>query len=391
MNIFKSFSNTVFMSNSTSTIEKLRAFQYRPFVKRVHLLLPNYHYLHTTSKENSKTMVGRKRTEQQFLSFLKKGRGKGSYLITGYRGMGKTTLVNKVVDEYINEAIPTTQKVSISFGQKNITEFDILKQLVYEIKNTFETRHAKVLDRYRALNTYLPIKYAIASFFILILATLIAKNYDFIQDDDLKVEVRFIFSLTILFILISLGSSFWITITKKNNLEAINKSIIKNYEKITYLYDRSTSQFTSEESSGTSASNFPILLSRKRSKSYALAGPKEISNELINIIRHSQIKFVFIFDELDKIDTNAQQPLHYEDTQIQDIKGETFSFDDHRKRKRLILDILSSLKYLITEAEAKFIFIAGSEMFDAALADVSDRHSAISSIFGHIINVDSRS
>ena len=336
-------------------------------------------------------MVGRKRTEQQFLSFLKKGRGKGSYLITGYRGMGKTTLVNKVVDEYINEAIPTTQKVSISFGQKNITEFDILKQLVYEIKNTFETRHAKVLDRYRALNTYLPIKYAIASFFILILATLIAKNYDFIQDDDLKVEVRFIFSLTILFILISLGSSFWITITKKNNLEAINKSIIKNYEKITYLYDRSTSQFTSEESSGTSASNFPILLSRKRSKSYALAGPKEISNELINIIRHSQIKFVFIFDELDKIDTNAQQPLHYEDTQIQDIKGETFSFDDHRKRKRLILDILSSLKYLITEAEAKFIFIAGSEMFDAALADVSDRHSAISSIFGHIINVDSRS
>lgn len=60
-----------------------------------------------------------------------------------------------------------------------------------------------------------------------------------------------------------------------------------------------------------------------------------------------------------------------------------------RQRKRIIIKILASLKYFITEANARFIFIAGREMFDAALADIADRQSSISSIFHHIIYVDS--
>ena len=54
-----------------------------------------------------------------------------------------------------------------------------------------------------------------------------------------------------------------------------------------------------------------------------------------------------------------------------------------------IQKLLSNLKFFLTTAKAKFIFIAGREMYDAALADVSDRNFFIGSIFHDVIYVDS--
>ena len=45
------------------------------------------------------------------------------------------------------------------------------------------------------------------------------------------------------------------------------------------------------------------------------------------------------------------------------------------------------MKYFLINAQAKFIFIAGAEMFDASLADSSERDSYFGSIFHDVLYV----
>ena len=59
------------------------------------------------------------------------------------------------------------------------------------------------------------------------------------------------------------------------------------------------------------------------------------------------------------------------------------------EKRHNTLKLLSQLKYFVSTAEAKFVFIAGHELYDAYKADVSDREFSISSIFNGVINVNS--
>jgi len=67
----------------------------------------NFKYVHAThddEKEDEKLdelFVGRKDIIEKLVSLLdSENRKRGSYLITGYRGVGKTSLINKVLDQY---------------------------------------------------------------------------------------------------------------------------------------------------------------------------------------------------------------------------------------------------------------------------------------------------
>ena len=105
--------------------------------------------------------------------------------------------------------------------------------------------------------------------------------------------------------------------------------------------------------------------------------------------------FIFIFDELDKIEPHKNETLAAEEEQEE--KGTKLtqwewlpsSYGATRERQRRILALLSNLKHLFTTAKAKFIFIAGREMYDASLADVSDRHFFMGSIFNEVLYVPS--
>ncbi|MEM9298211.1 MAG: hypothetical protein AAGA64_07450, partial [Bacteroidota bacterium] len=123
-------------------------------------------------------------------------------------------------------------------------------------------------------------------------------------------------------------------------------------------------------------------------------------NELIDILREmdripaisTRPEFIFIFDELDKIE--AQYNVNIQDKEATEMYKNNqeegyFSTESIRRRKETIARILGNLKLFFNTARAKFIFIAGREMYDAALADISDRDSFISSIFHEIIYVES--
>lgn len=135
----------------------------------------------------------------------------------------------------------------------------------------------------------------------------------------------------------------------------------------------------------------------KASKQYRQASTREIELALINIIEkiHKSwilnCRLIVILDELDKLnrfdsEDKTENVAFPEFTSNENGVAEDSSQQDKKHR---ILSLLGQLKYFINTAKAKFIFIAGHELYDAYLADVSDREYSISSIFHGVINVDS--
>lgn len=133
-------------------------------------------------------------------------------------------------------------------------------------------------------------------------------------------------------------------------------------------------------------------------KEYPVAGARQIEKNLIDVLDDIsnlapwilKPEFIFVFDELDKIDPKSDKgetEILYADydASASGFTGGTST----RIRRQNVLRLLGNLKYLITTAKAKFIFISGRELYDAFLADVSDRQFSISSIFHEVIYVES--
>ena len=147
------------------------------------------------------------------------------------------------------------------------------------------------------------------------------------------------------------------------------------------------------------------VLGRGKNKVYPIANVREIEQELQEIInsinddnccpRIFQIKFIIVFDELDKVSSSTDNNTQRQDnatveTPEFDASVEGFSGTmGYEARKRDILHLLANMKLFIATVRAKCVFISGHELYDASLADLSDREFAISSIFNGVLNVDS--
>ena len=83
-----------------------KRYGFNSFIKDVFLELPNYRFNHNpvegsdVKKDSNEIFLGREKIEQNFLTILKNGSSNGSYLVTGYRGMGKTSFVKRVLSKY---------------------------------------------------------------------------------------------------------------------------------------------------------------------------------------------------------------------------------------------------------------------------------------------------
>lgn len=163
-------------------------------------------------------------------------------------------------------------------------------------------------------------------------------------------------------------------------LDQLNESIESHVTRDGTAVSGQTGWFTF--SLGQFRRDYPRLNEREIEK-YLI----EILDDVARIPRISlRPEFIVIFDEVDKIEPREGPTagINYESgTQTRD------AIDGLRSRQETVLRLLSNLKYLLTTAKAKFIFIAGRELFDAALADVSDRNFFMGSIFNEVINVDS--
>lgn len=161
---------------------------------------------------------------------------------------------------------------------------------------------------------------------------------------------------------------------------------------------------TTEETSGTTSSIDKNVVSvslfgRHRRKTTPIADIREIETELAEVInqinsdgcpRNYRARFIVVFDEMDKIDPAIME--HHKVNEMPEFTDSVKGFPDgmdSRERRRNVLKLLANIKLFVSTAKAKFVFISGRELYDAYLADLSDRDFAISSIFSGVINVDS--
>lgn len=142
-----------------------------------------------------------------------------------------------------------------------------------------------------------------------------------------------------------------------------------------------------------------------RSKTLAKATVRELEQELLGIMneingddcpRDYRAQFIIVFDELDKITKAAQKREKVNSVDENEtnpefdtsVKGFTDAMA-YEERKQNVLRLLANMKLFIASVKAKCVFISGHELFDASLADLSDREFAISSIFNGVLNVSS--
>jgi len=169
-----------------------------------------------------------------------------------------------------------------------------------------------------------------------------------------------------------------------------HKMVIKELRNL--MDDIDASSVTAER--GGNAKVWSLGFFRKRSRTYSVRTAREIETRLIHILALSEKipafrmrpKFVFVFDELDKIEPHTEGSSDTEDNKS---SLDSYISEGTKKRQEAIGRILSNLKHFFNTADAKFMFIAGREMYDASLADISDRDSLIGSLFHDVIYVNS--
>ncbi|MCW3127430.1 MAG: ATPase domain protein [Bacteroidetes bacterium] len=386
------------------------------YIKEIWLELPDYQFEHEPlSNPQNKKWVGRGDIGKRLVSYLRDG-ASGAYLITGYRGMGKTSFVKRAIEQFKYEEQEKKdriqiEQVTISFGQKDIKELDILRQIIGGIRDKLLNPRRRFLHEEVFNLKAIPIWSAFV-FTVLMVTMLFIANHrsgeeattagskgleqtliNFIALKHLLewANIENISGLLLVAVLVGFFLN-WVA-TKFFQKYADN---VKEFEKLDELYERCRSQITKEAGGSGGGERFPFSLGDKMVKRFPMANPKEVENDIIGILEdinknksNIKRKFIFVFDEIDKIDPSPDRNSYHEEMDRADKQSQQSQFYDFRQRKRVVINILANLKYLITTAEAKFIFIAGREMFDAALADIADRQSAVSSIFHQVINVDS--
>jgi hypothetical protein len=150
-----------------------------------------------------------------------------------------------------------------------------------------------------------------------------------------------------------------------------------------------------ESEVGTRVSYSIINVGAKKKKSRLIADEREIEKELQDVLSNvkkipmfmARPEFVIVFDELDKVSPEFLNKEEF--TQTSETRESIFAQNSIRDRQTVIMKLLSNMKYFLCTANAKFIFIAGREMYDMYLADIADRSSYFGSIFDDVIFVPS--
>lgn len=469
-------------------------------VKSITINLGNFQYNHKDNPEKHDLYIHREQLERKLESWLLSRNESGSYLVTGYRGMGKSSLVNHVLDRIVRSLNPKIEriwnlsvifmaltfycgfmgcwivsalsfisfvisvifvisnhnypllkfnndikafrqnnsldikkrlgkllsakditrqsykriKIKINLGKEIMNERDVLCLITSHIKNKYEeylnAGHNKplwmcfrhicafsistlvlkiiLIPLGQSINGYSCCIYAVGRFF--------RKTYAIIGD-------RYCTRATV--ILIAFLGLTWLAYKLINRIISLFDKSQQCLKKLTDLSDRLSSSISESDGNIPNLTNsiFNISLFGRRNREIPSADIRDIEAELIDIINTiksrscisvNRVQFFIVLDELDKAEHKDNLASSIQDSELtppefsSSIDGFTEG-NSNTERRKVVLQMLGNMKLFLTTAKAKFIFISGRELYDAFLADISDREYAISSIFSGVLNVSS--
>lgn len=480
---------------------------YSSKVKRVNIPIPGFTFFHKASSEEKvdPKFIGREQISDKLYSWLKDDPAGGSYLVTGFRGMGKSSFVGRVLNQLTQRTKPYEYFAGVAFFLfiidialwflckthiiktfswlgifllglyviyvilknkiNNFIKFHRFKFLMrkesqyleerghyHNFKNRLKEKEKKINWKYashilhREYNKNRSYKRICVNVNLgqevlnerevlsLISHKLYIKYREFVFSPIANFERWLIYIVSSVFIAIALKELFK-SINKSEGLinwlceyfitriicignlgEAIilllcafitlyliamrfSSSQMNILSRLHLLNQRLDAQVTFNEQydSKVNYGSSSLGAEFKKKRVYDIANVREIEQELIdvmdNISKRMNIlpipSIVFIFDELDKVDSNSLSGTSGE-SQTEFSNEKNFpGGGTTRRRKQNVLHLLANMKLFVSTAKAKFIFISGRELYDAYLADLSDREFAVSSIFSGVIYVDS--
>ncbi|NUO82485.1 protein kinase, partial [candidate division KSB1 bacterium] len=300
-------------------------------------LLPAFRFAHEpVRRENAARFVGREAELATLVERIIFSEG-GSFLVTGYRGVGKTSFVNQVVRRLAESmlwAAPLLGDTEILEVQLNIARPLEPKELMHHIiRRLYDGLMEKGLFSRlsAALREELLVAYQRTSF------NLARKSGE-------TSEKSF-----------GIGEA------------SIGAEKIKAALKTSFLYKRSRSQNLEMTFMGydDKAAEFDIIrLARQLSEGYEeeLTWLERQIKKLRGVpLTRRRLKIVFVFDELDKL--------------------EEFTAVTNGKAKPVIDEMLSVLKNLFTTSGISFIFVAGKDLQERWLEDLGRGDSVYESVF----------
>lgn len=283
--------------------------------------------------------------------------------------------------------------VNVNLGQEVLNEHEVLSLISHQLYNKYREYVLSPIANFDHWSTYILSPLVISCILILYIgdSSRIIAPYEWewciILCDFINNNVLFCIKVIIplfLFIVIYIVS------------QCFSSSQINILSRLRLLNQRLDAQVTFDEHYDSKVDYGPTEWNAgfKKKRFYGVATVREIEQELIDVMDSiskgiSKPSIVFILDELDKVDSNSIS------VPAGDVKTE-FSNEKNfpgggttRRRKQNVLHLLANMKLFVSTAKAKFIFISGRELYDAYLADLSDREFAVSSIFSGVIYVDS--
>lgn len=494
------------MQEQKNSIRDNQFFKYASAKKYLKIFVPNFAFKHDDtilSNTYKDKFVGREPQFRKLFAWLTSDSKSGSYLVTGYRGVGKSLLVKRVIERITRD--PKAYKeiafqfmmvfvflacfIATLYPQRWLASILLLaiavivvlcmqrslkiNNLLYENKVKFLKNHyffdkdlvskwfVKQSDKRERKHNRMAVTINLGQEILderdvlcLITQMVRDKYYIFVHNRQTRPFLNLIFYFLssllvcvfynfIVKALISVCLSttkvgiiytefsqekiwcdpllnlalcllcFWLVMKL---LKYVRKNIpmlsvpYKAIDRLDVLCERINSTIREERISQYSTNGVLPLESRSHNRPMAgvsfrrdritpIAGVREIEQELmevINIINSKdcpktyRAQFIIVFDELDKVTKDSSKTNSEKD--LPDFESSVSGFTDamaYEERKRNVLRLLANMKLFIASVKAKCVFISGHELFDAAMADLSDREFAVSSIFNGVLNVSS--
>ncbi len=342
--------------------------------------LENFKYSNTTNTDNNSDesttgFLGRTKELSRLKDHLiyghKNKNFRGSILVAGYRGAGKTRFVNEALSRYKSKYPKETDKsfieVRINLGsEKNINSKTVLFNIASLLMERLE-------DKIVFFRKFIPLMNNKFLRYFLFLSFLISFFFFFRETKKplfCTVDCNFfIYPYLVLFFAAILVTLIFFRL---------------RYYKYLFLLDEI--QTLQKEMYATSEKNWQLGgIAWGGIGSRVITKPldnNQIESRLRTIIKNAasfDFELTFIFDELDKLSGVA--------TDKTDVNPDLVR--EAQLRKQQVDSVLGDLKNLITNSNAIYIFIAGRDMYDAYLSERGSSNSLYESLFNDHIYIPS--